>query len=122
MEYYTHDSYIDGPDYDIGLSPLIRERLKPSLMCELITRTLANDPGDSDDIENIMQTVSASMDEAPSIRQFDLDGHSSSVLIMFKPKDLIMFIVYREELSDENVVGFSKGFGFDPTAMRALNT
>lgn len=106
-------------DYVIGLSPKMRERNSAKHICSLIEKTITGDPGDSDDLENIMLSVSAILDEQPSIRVYNQEDNPA-VVSMFRPKDLRLLLVHKDEIKDPDVQKIIQHFGFDGTKLRPI--
>jgi len=111
----------DDPDTDyvIGLSPRMQDRHTSQHVCELIERTLSGDPGDSDDPENLMHTVSALLDDQPSIRIYRQEK-TPAVIAMFRPDDLRMLFVHEDELIDPKVIQIIRDFGFNGRTLLPL--
>ena len=111
----------DDPDTDyvIGLSPRMQDRHTSQHVCELIERTLSGDPGDSDDPENLMHTVSALLDDQPSIRIYRQEK-TPAIIAMFRPDDLRMLFVHEDELIDPKVIQIIRDFGFNGRTLLPL--
>lgn len=113
------DDFLNGPDYVIGLSPKIRERFASQEVCRLVVRAVEGDPGDTDDIQTIMESISASMDDQPSIRLFkNEDPDVPGVIAMYRPADFKVLLMCEDETANDAVNEFADVFGFDTTAMR----
>jgi hypothetical protein len=106
-------------DYVIGLSPKMRERNSAKHICSLIEKTITGDPGDSDDLDSIMLSVSSLLDETPSIRVYNQED-SPPVVSMFRPKDLRLLLVHEDEIEDPQVQTIIRHFGFDGTTLRPI--
>lgn len=114
------DDDIDpNADYVIGLSPKMRERNPADHICALIEKTITGDPGDSDDLESIMLSVSAILDEQPSIRVYNQEKNPA-VVSMFRPKDMKLLLVHKDEISNPDVQKIIQHFGFDGTKLRPI--
>jgi hypothetical protein len=101
------------PDYTVGLSPGARKHQNIPLMCRLVERAIKGDPGDSDDPEELMEVVSAMMDERPSTHVFNAENPGDpGFVVMVQPKHLKLLIVSMEELNDPEVQSSIKQFGF----------
>lgn len=100
-------------DYLIGLTPRMRQE-DPRAICELVNRALDGDPGDTDNIDLLMETVSSFIADRPSVHGFaPLRPGDEPILLLVKPALQQVLVVNRGELKSQAVMSAVEAFGFD---------
>lgn len=111
----------EKPGYTIGLSRGIREINNTPLVCSLIDRALDGDPGDSDNIEYIMNVVSAHMDDRPSARMYRNEiPDAPPIVVMVQPREHRVLIVGHDELDHPEMISAIESFGFNGDTLEPL--
>lgn len=104
---------IDKSDYLIGLTPRMQKE-DPRAICALVNRALDGDPGDTDNIELLMETISNFMEERNSVHGFaPIRPGAAPVLLLVKPALQQVLVVNRGELANPAVMAAVQAFGFD---------
>lgn len=105
-------------DYTIGLSARVKEIHQPQELVAAINRTLSGDPGDghNDDLNAVMELVSADMDGQPSCRFFGIPPFA----VMLRPKDRHALIIDCREADTDELREAIKVFGFDSKTLKSL--
>ena len=104
---------IDKSDYLIGLTPRMQKE-DPSAVCALVNRALDGDPGDTDNINLLMETVSNFMEERNSVHGFaPLRPGDEPIVLLVKPALQQILVVNRGELKNRAVMSAVQAFGFD---------
>lgn len=110
----------DKCDYTIGLSPVIREQ-DQRYICDIINRTIEGDPGDTDDIDLLMSSISDFMHERPSVRGFaPIEPSDPPILTLFKPREARVLVISLDELGTRAMREEVEAFGFDGETLTPL--
>ena len=107
-------------NYELGLTPMVRAKSDLGLISDIVNRALSGDPGDSDDINRIMETVSASMNETPSSHIFNSDENEDILIVLVKPKEKMALILNLEELKLKAMKKAVNSFGFNEETLEPV--
>jgi hypothetical protein len=108
-------------DYMVGLSPAIRDRVAPSRVCELVKRAIDGDPGDAENIECIMDTISAHMSGGNSCHYFaPEDLFDEPVMLMLKQREKRVLVFSRHEMGQPKMQHVMEAFGFNGHTLEPL--
>ena len=111
---------IEKSDYLIGLTPIMQKE-DPRAVCALVNRALDGDPGDTDNIDLLMETVSSCMEDRPSVHGFaPLRPGDEPVILLVKPALQQILVVNRGELKNHAVCNVVQAFGFDGETLTPL--
>lgn len=101
----------------VGFSPDTKGYVQE--LAEFVVRATSGDPGDSDNIETIMEIVSADKNEIPSFRFFTV-SERDVVGIFYRPKHRHVLVLSGEEIGDPDFAGVIEAFGFNPATLKPL--
>jgi hypothetical protein len=108
-------------DYMVGLSPAIRANVKPSRVCELVKRAIDGDPGDAENIEAIMHTVSTHMSGGNSCHYFAPEElFDEPVMLMLKQREKRVLLFSKHEMGRPDMQHVMEAFGFNGHTLEAL--
>jgi hypothetical protein len=108
-------------DYTVGLSPAIRQNVRPDRVCDLIKRAIDGDPGDANEPECLMETISNHMNGRNSCHFFSPEGcYDDPVFLLLKPKDRKVLVLSGLEMGREDMQQAVEAFGFDGVSLRPL--
>jgi hypothetical protein len=107
------------PDYEVGLSKGIRDQNNSPYICQIIRRLHGGDPGDTEDPDQLMESVSAHLEDRPSTYYFNGAGpEEPRILVMFQPEFYKMLFMKEDELEDPAVQTAIYHFGFDKDTLQ----
>ena len=102
------------PDYEVGLSEGIRNRDNSKYICAIIRRLHSGDPGDIEDPEQLMDAISAHLEERPSAYYFNGESpEENRIVALFQPQFFKILFFYEEEMGTPAVTTAIRHFGFD---------
>jgi hypothetical protein len=108
-------------NYTIGLSRGVRERKPADVVCGLIDRALDGDPGDSDDINHIMNVVSAHMDNMPCAHLFKAhNADEPPIVVLLQPREHRLLVVGQDEIDQPEMIMAIESFGFNGDTLEPL--
>jgi hypothetical protein len=108
-------------DYMVGLSPAIRENVKPSRVCDLVKRAIDGDPGDAENIESIMHTISTHMSGGNSCHFFAPEElFDEPVMLMLKQKEKRVLLLSHREMGQPKMQHVMEAFGFNGHTLEPL--
>lgn len=108
-------------DYMVGLSPSIRSNVRPSRVCELVRRAIDGDPGDAENPEAIMETISAHMCGLNSCHFFNGENPlDESVFVLLKPADQKVMVLGGSEMGKPEIQLVMEAFGFNGSELTPM--
>jgi hypothetical protein len=116
-----HKMELEKTDYMVGLSPMIRDNVKPSRVCALVKRAIDGDPGDAENIEAIMHTISTHMSGGNSCHFFAPEElFDEPVMLMLKQKEKRVLLFSLHEMGRPEMQHVMEAFGFDGETLEPL--
>jgi len=87
-----------------------------------LDRTFQFDPGDTNNLDQMMDTVSAMMDDQPSVRWFlcGEDEKKPPLIVFLQPKSRQALVVLAPELVHPQIQNSVIEFGFNPETLQPL--
>ena len=113
----------NNPQLTIGLSQGLKKLFTEEQITGCVGRILEGDPGDThnDDLNRVMEVVSADMDSLASHRVFVIDPPGAPAHCFFRPKDAHLMILTDEDVNDPDIKPGIKAFGFNPETLQPCN-
>ena len=102
------------PNYEFGVTEGVRNCENPNYICHIIDRLHCGDPGDIDDPEQLMNAISAHMEERPAAYYFNGATHEENrIVALFQPQFFKVLFFLEEEMGTPAVTTAIRRFGFD---------